>query len=105
MNIPWHGQDVGGGGTQGSRQVPSARPQPQTTEMLQGTAALGTGSPFPAKKPFSREGKWSTEAGAMHPLAQSNKAHGPLSIGVAVLPQGAGRGASSSSGKSPHLLH
>lgn len=43
--------------------------------------------------------------GAIHPPAQGRgglKAHGPLSIRVAVLAQGAGRETSSSAGNSPH---
>lgn len=90
MSIPWHGQDRVA--MQGFRQAPPAQHQPQTPRMLPGRAAPGIGSPFPAKTPFSREGKRSTEVGAMHPLAQGRsglKARGPLSNRVAVLPQGA----------------
>lgn len=87
VRIPWHGQDRGA--MQGTGQAPPAQPQPRTPGMLQGGAAPGMGSPFPAKNLFSREGKWSTETGAMHPPAQGRgglKARGPLGIGVAVLP-------------------
>ena len=106
MSLSWHGQDRAA--RQSFRQVPLAQTGLQIPSMLQGRAALGTGSPSPAKNPFSREGKWRTKARAVHPLAQGRgglKADSPFGIGVAVLPRAAGGGASSSAGKSPHSLH